>query len=72
MLEEYRNDVTCRCRTFGHNDGVDDFKVKYDDWVNVDSEKGTKIEKDFVEVRYYNCNSFLPLQYLVSKRQTKA
>lgn len=50
VLNEYRKKVKCRCRTFEHNTNISDFYVKYNDWIDVDPIKGTKIEKEFVEV----------------------
>uniref|UniRef100_A0A915C8D7 Sulfatase N-terminal domain-containing protein n=2 Tax=Parascaris univalens TaxID=6257 RepID=A0A915C8D7_PARUN len=54
VLNEYREKLKCRCRTFEHNTNISDFHVKYNDWIDVDPITGTKIEKEFVEVECYN------------------
>ncbi|KHN72523.1 hypothetical protein Tcan_14731 [Toxocara canis] len=54
VLPEYRDKLKCRCRTFEHNTGVSDSEVKYDDWVDVVSNEGLRITKEFVEVECYN------------------
>uniref|UniRef100_A0A0N5ACA7 Sulfatase N-terminal domain-containing protein n=1 Tax=Syphacia muris TaxID=451379 RepID=A0A0N5ACA7_9BILA len=54
ILDEYRDSLACRCRTFEHYDGVSDFKVSYDEWTDIDPVKGKVVAKDFVEVECHS------------------
>uniref|UniRef100_A0A914XV45 Sulfatase N-terminal domain-containing protein n=1 Tax=Panagrolaimus superbus TaxID=310955 RepID=A0A914XV45_9BILA len=51
--------LQCQYRYFGHNSGVDDFSIKYDEWLPFNS-TNIKLEKDFVDI---SCQNKLGLEY---------
>uniref|UniRef100_A0AC35GA97 Uncharacterized protein n=1 Tax=Panagrolaimus sp. PS1159 TaxID=55785 RepID=A0AC35GA97_9BILA len=49
----------CQYRYFQHNSGIDDFSIKYDEWIPFNSSK-IKMEKDFIDI---SCQNKLGLEY---------
>ncbi|VDM49346.1 unnamed protein product [Toxocara canis] len=61
VLNEYREQLKCRCRTFQHYTGVSDFDLKYDDWVNVNP-------KEFIEMKLNPIQNFSPFEKSSAER----